>query len=105
MNPATRIPLFAAAATAAFAATPATAAETVAYGYDARGRLVKVERSGGVATLYTFDRADNRISVTTTGASGGPTTPAGSTQYRVIPTVRPLPGAPAAGVVVVPVKS
>ena len=60
-------PLAAAAAFAAglTAATPATAAETIAYSYDARGRLVQVQRTGsvnnGVVTTYKWDRADNRI--------------------------------------------
>lgn len=46
--------------------------EAVAYSYDARGRLVKVERSGsvnnGVKTEYSYDKAGNRIKVKTTGA-------------------------------------
>ncbi|HEY8605473.1 RHS repeat domain-containing protein [Tsuneonella suprasediminis] len=54
-------------------ATPAYATETVTYTYDARGRLVKVVRSGtvnnGVQTEYTHDKADNRTKVKTTGAS------------------------------------
>ena len=49
------------------------ATETVTYTYDAKGRLVKVVRSGtinnGVTTEYTHDKADNRKKVTTTGAS------------------------------------
>ncbi len=60
-------------AAVAGAAAAAFAAETVSYSYDARGRLVKVERSGsvnnGVATSYAHDKADNRTSKTTTGAS------------------------------------
>ncbi|WP_129524212.1 hypothetical protein [Pelagerythrobacter rhizovicinus] len=51
----------------------AQAAETVTYTYDAKGRLVKVERSGsvnsGVDTEYQHDKADNRKRVKTTGAS------------------------------------
>lgn len=50
----------------------AQAAETVIYTYDAKGRLVKVERSGtvnnGVDTEYQHDKADNRKRVKTTGA-------------------------------------
>lgn len=59
---------------AAVAAVPALAiaAETIAYRYDARGRLVRVERSGSVnnnvATNYSYDKADNRTAKTTTGA-------------------------------------
>ncbi len=51
---------------------PASAGETIKYTYDARGRLVKVERTGtvnhGVTTQYTLDDADNREKVKTTGA-------------------------------------
>jgi hypothetical protein len=46
------------------AATPATASETNRYVYDARGRLVEVERTQPTVTVktrYTHDRADNRI--------------------------------------------
>ena len=43
------------------------ASETVQYTYDARGRLVKVERSGTVnnkvSTQYRYDRSDNRTDV------------------------------------------
>ena len=66
----------AAAALAAAAAAAATAAETIVYRYDARGRLVKVERSGtvnnGVQTSYTLDKADNRTAKTTTGSPNPP---------------------------------
>ena len=52
------------------------AAETIAYSYDARGRLVKVERSGSVnnnvVTNYGFDKADNRILKNTTGSANPP---------------------------------
>jgi len=48
-------------------------AESVSYSYDARGRLIRVQRSGGVnnnvQTQYTYDKANNRRSVTTTGSS------------------------------------
>jgi uncharacterized protein RhaS with RHS repeats len=63
---------------AAVAAVPALAiaAETLAYRYDARGRLVRVERSGsvnnGVATNYSYDKADNRTAKTTTGSPNPP---------------------------------
>jgi hypothetical protein len=59
------------------AAGPALAAETITYRYDARGRLIKVERSGsvnnGVVTTYGHDKANNRTAKTTTGsANPGP---------------------------------
>ena len=63
---------------AAVAAVPALAiaAETIAYSYDARGRLVKVERSGSVnnnvVTNYSFDKANNRGAKTTTGSPNPP---------------------------------
>ena len=54
----------------------ANAAETITYTYDARGRLVKVERSGtvnnGVTTTYKIDAADNRRNKTTTGSPNPP---------------------------------
>lgn len=53
-------------------AAAASASETVTYTYDARGRLVRVSHSGtvnnNVVTNYTYDRADNRNSKTTSGA-------------------------------------
>jgi hypothetical protein len=46
------------------AAGAAAAAETLSYRYDARGRLVKVERTGGpksgAVTTYSYDKANNR---------------------------------------------
>ena len=61
---------------AAVAASAAIAAETIVYRYDARGRLVKVERSGtvnnNVVTNYTLDKADNRTVKTTTGSPNPP---------------------------------
>jgi YD repeat-containing protein len=59
---------------ASLAVTGGTAAatETITYTYDAKGRLIKVERSGtvnnGVTTTYTHDHADNRSNVTVTGS-------------------------------------
>lgn len=51
---------------------PAHAGETIAYKYDARGRLVKVERTGtvnnGATTNYEIDKAHNRKRAVTTGA-------------------------------------
>lgn len=67
-----RIIIFALISTATVQPTAALASETIAYSYDARGRLVKVVRSGtvnnGVTTTYTIDRADNRTNKTTTGS-------------------------------------
>lgn len=63
-----RYPWFLAFGTAAVAAA-AFAAETITYSYDARGRLIKVERTGtinnGVTTNYAIDKADNRTNKTT----------------------------------------
>lgn len=54
----------------------AIASETIKYIYDARGRLVRVERTGtvnnGVTATYTHDKANNRINVTTSGSSNLP---------------------------------
>ena len=57
--------LFGALGVAAVASgTPAGAAETITYKYDARGRLVRVVRTGVPAQdykrEYTYDRANNR---------------------------------------------
>lgn len=58
------------------AASAAMAAETIVYTYDAKGRLVKVERSGtvnnNVTSNYTHDKADNRTNVTVTGSPNPP---------------------------------
>ena len=65
-----------AAGSAVVASAAAMAAETIVYRYDARGRLVRVERtdnfSNNVATSYTFDKADNRVAKTTTGSPNPP---------------------------------
>ena len=59
-----------------FLPVPASAAETITYTYDTRGRLVQVIRTGtvnnGVTTTYTIDKADNRTNKTTTGSPNGP---------------------------------
>jgi hypothetical protein len=51
----------------AAAATAAIASETITYTYDARGRLVRVQRSGSVnnnvSANYSYDKADNRTNV------------------------------------------
>ena len=48
----------------------ARAAESLIYTYDAKGRLIKVVRSGsvnnGVQTQYTHDKANNRKRVQVT---------------------------------------
>jgi len=52
--------------------TLSSASETVTYSYDAKGRLVKVERAGtvnnGVKAEYSHDKAGNRTNVKVTGA-------------------------------------
>ena len=67
--------LAAIAALIAVAAT-ASATETINYQYDARGRLVRVVRTGtvnnNVSTNYTYDKADNRTNVTVNGSSNPP---------------------------------
>lgn len=49
----------------------ALAFEGITYRYDARGRLIRVERSGGVndgiTTNYSYDKADNRTRRRVTG--------------------------------------
>lgn len=73
--------LHATSAIALLSATLATASETISYGYDARGRLVQVARSGtvnnGVTANYAYDNADNRsnVTVSTSGGGGGTTYP------------------------------
>jgi YD repeat-containing protein len=57
---------------AAMITSSVQASETVTYTYDAKGRLVKVERSGtvnnGVKAEYTHDKANNRTNVKVTGS-------------------------------------
>jgi hypothetical protein len=61
---------------ALFLSVPASAAETITYVYDARGRLKQVIRTGtvnnGVTTTYAIDKADNRTNKTTTGSPNPP---------------------------------
>ena len=58
------------------AAAAAWANETITYTYDARGRLVKVERSGtinnNVKAEYKYDKAENRTNVTVTSPNPPP---------------------------------
>ena len=64
-----------------FAALPffsaaANAAETITYTYDAKGRLVKVVRTGtvnnNVTVDYEHDKADNRTRLKTTNSPNPP---------------------------------
>jgi hypothetical protein len=54
----------------------AIASETITYTYDARGRLVKVVRSGtvnnNVQAEYKYDKADNRTNVNVTSPNAPP---------------------------------
>jgi len=56
-----------AVAAAAIAGETVADNETITYKYDARGRLVKVERSGSVnnnvKAEYKYDKGDNRTNV------------------------------------------
>ena len=56
--------------------SPAIATETITYTYDAKGRLVKVVRTGtvnnNVTTEYEHDKADNRTKVKTTNSPNPP---------------------------------
>jgi hypothetical protein len=58
--------------------TAASAAETITYKYDAKGRLIEVKRTGtvnnNVQANYTHDKANNRKTVVVTG-SGNITPP------------------------------
>jgi coenzyme F420-reducing hydrogenase delta subunit len=68
----TSIDRIAFAAAALPMAAAAVASETLSYSYDARGRLVRVQHSGGVnanvVTNHSYDKADNRTLKNTTGA-------------------------------------
>ena len=65
--------VFLAAVTVVAIPALAIASETITYSYDAKSRLVKVERSGGanngVKAEYTHDKADNRTNVTVSGST------------------------------------
>lgn len=60
----------------AVAPAAASATETITYRYDAKGRLIKVERAGtvnnGVQTEIARDKADNRTNVKITGSPNPP---------------------------------
>lgn len=67
--------VFLSAAALSAVAVAASASETVRYTYDARGRLVKVERTGdvngGAKVEYDLDKADNRKAVKSTKPAAG----------------------------------
>jgi hypothetical protein len=56
--------------------TGAFGTETITYTYDAKGRLIRVVRTGtvnnNVTTDYTHDKANNRKTVVTTNSTGTP---------------------------------
>ena len=56
--------------------TATNAAETITYTYDAKGRLVKVVRTGtvnnNVTVDYEHDKADNRTRLKTTNSPNPP---------------------------------
>ena len=54
---------------------PVLAAETITYTYDAKGRLVKVVRTGTVNNVqvqYQHDKVDNRKRIIVTGSPNPP---------------------------------
>lgn len=57
-------------------------AGTDGFEYDALGRLVKVTRSSGAETTYSYDPAGNRIEKATTGGSSAPAISAPRLYYR-----------------------
>jgi YD repeat-containing protein len=63
-------------ATSVLVGLSASESETTKYSYDARGRLVKVERSGtvnnGVRADYGYDKGDNRTNVNVVSPNGPP---------------------------------
>jgi YD repeat-containing protein len=71
--------LLAGTAIALISSVPTQAAETIAYKYDAKGRLTEVKRTGtvnnNVTTAYQHDKANNRKITTTTGSSNTPPPP------------------------------
>lgn len=64
------------AAGVAMLAAAVTASETISYIYDAKGRVIKVERTGtvnnNVQAEYAYDRADSRTTVKITGSPNLP---------------------------------
>jgi len=57
---------------AAATAAPMIGNETINYAYDARGRLTNVTHTGSVnnnlQANYTYDKAENRVTVNVTGS-------------------------------------
>lgn len=55
--------------------TAASGSETVTYTYDAKGRLVRVQHSGGPISgadkQYSYDKANNRSNVLVSGVGSG----------------------------------
>jgi YD repeat-containing protein len=64
------------AAALLLAAATVRSAETISYTYDAKGRVVRVVRTGSVnnnvTTQYAHDKADNRKTKTTTNSANPP---------------------------------
>lgn len=60
----------------ALCAAAAMAGETIAYRYDARGRLIKVVHAGSVnnnvSAQYSYDKADNRTRVNVVSSNPAP---------------------------------
>jgi YD repeat-containing protein len=72
------------------ASTGAAAAESVTYSYDALGRLIRTQRSGGPASgvdaQTTYDRAGNRAGVVVANApTNTPPPPPGNIRVIVLP--------------------
>jgi hypothetical protein len=61
---------------AGLCAAAAIAGEMTSYSYDARGRLVKVVRTGSVnnnvSASYSYDKADNRTNVNVVSPNSAP---------------------------------
>jgi len=66
-----RLFLLGCAGAALAVSTAAAATETITYSYDACGRVKQAAHSGtvnnGKTTTYSYDKADNRTSKSTTG--------------------------------------
>lgn len=71
-----RVRVFIIATLVASIAVSVQSAETLTYSYDAKGRLVKVVRTGtvnnNVTVEYTLDKADNRTRLKTTNSPNPP---------------------------------